>query len=137
MGADNKRDSFEYIMGVINSVGEKNPIHIRRVWGGYTRKTCVRSGIEYSIDDCADGYEYRFAIEKRRGRLTQYRVERVGHWKPLYFALESVPVVAPARLLFFNTQPATAFSFSEIHDSKFSSVTEKICGISNTSPSAK
>ena len=91
MDADNKRDSFEYIMGVINSVGEKNPIHIRRVWGGYTRKTCVRSGIEYSIDDCADGYEYRFAIEKRRGRLTQYRVERVGHWKPLYFALESVP----------------------------------------------
>ena len=91
MDADNKRDSFEYIMGVINSAGEKNPVHIRRVWGGYTRKTCVRSGIEYSIDDCADGYEYRFAIEKRRGRLTQYRVERVGHWKPLYFALESVP----------------------------------------------
>ena len=54
-----------------------------------------------------------------------------------HFALESVPVVAPARLLFFNTQPATAFSFSEIHDSKFSSVTEKICGVSNTSPSAK
>ena len=42
-----------------------------------------------------------------------------------HFALESVPVVAPARLLFFNTQPATAFSFSEIHDSKFSSVNKK------------
>lgn len=28
-----------------------------------------------------------------------------------HFALESVPVVDPARLLFFNTQPATAFSF--------------------------
>ena len=91
MDADNKLDSFEYIMGVINSVGEKNPIHIRRVWGGYTRKTCVRSGIEYSIDDCADGYEYRFTIEKRRGRLARYRVERNCCFKPLYFALESVP----------------------------------------------
>lgn len=91
MDADNKRDSFEYIMGVINSVGEKNPIHII-FWGTYTRKRIyVRSGIEYSIHDCANGHEYRFIIEKRRGHLTRYRVERGSCWQPLYSALESVP----------------------------------------------
>ena len=91
MDADNKQDSFEYIMGVINSVGEKNPIRAMP-WGTHTRKGIyVRRGNEYSIHDCANGYEYRFTIEKRRGRLTQYRVERSCCFKPLYFALESVP----------------------------------------------